>query len=56
MQEIEPSPLYAFSNLGAWEIQMAGNDWVLRRLVVFQEFVKGLHEFLIGLIRPSHGT
>jgi hypothetical protein len=35
---------------------MTGNYRVLGKLFVFQAFVKGLREFLIGLTRPTHGT
>jgi hypothetical protein len=35
---------------------MTENYGVLGKLLVFQAFVKGLREFLIGLTRPTHGT
>jgi hypothetical protein len=35
---------------------MTGTYRVLGKLFVFQAFVKGLREFLIGFTRPTHGT
>jgi hypothetical protein len=35
---------------------LARSDRVFGKLVVFQAFVKGLREFLIGFTRPAHGT
>jgi hypothetical protein len=35
---------------------MSGTYWVFGRLFVFQAFLKGLREVLIGLTRPMHGT